>query len=37
MSIPLIQQYRIIKYVLVKQINRQKHWPLMLTLEPLSQ
>ena len=35
MSVPLIQQYRVAKYIIGKKIKRQKQYPLVLMLEPL--
>ncbi len=35
MSVPLIQQYRVAKYIIGKKIIRQKRYPLVLMLEPL--
>ena len=35
MSVPLIQQYRVAKYIIGKKIRRQKQYPLVLMLEPL--
>jgi len=35
MSIPLIQQYRVGKYILRKKLQRQEKYPLVLMLEPL--
>lgn len=35
MSVPLIQQYRVAKYILGKKIQGQKKYPLVLMLEPL--
>ena len=35
MSVPLIQQYRVAKYIIGKKIQRQKQYPLVLMLEPL--
>lgn len=35
MSIPLIQQYRVGKYLLGKKLFRVKHYPVVLMLEPL--
>lgn len=35
MSVPLIQQYRVAKYIIGKKITRQKRYPLVLMLEPL--
>ena len=37
MSIPLIQQYRVAKYIVGKKLFRQKKYPLVLMLEPLFQ
>jgi hypothetical protein len=37
MSIPLIQQYRIGKYLLQQKISGRKRYPLVLMLEPLFQ
>ncbi len=37
MSVPLIQQYRIAKYLLGKKLRREKRYPLVLMLEPLFQ
>ena len=35
MGVPLIQQYRIAKYIIGKKIRREKRYPLVLMLEPL--
>lgn len=35
MSVPLIQQYRVAKYIIGKKLTRQKQYPLVLMLEPL--
>lgn len=35
MSVPLIQQYRVAKYILGKKFKRQTHYSLVLMLEPL--
>ena len=35
MSVPLIQQYRVAKYILGKKVKRQTHYSLVLMLEPL--
>lgn len=35
MSVPLIQQYRVGKYILGKKFSRQERYPLVLMLEPL--
>lgn len=35
MSVPLIQQYRVAKYIIGKKILRRKQYPLVLMLEPL--
>ncbi len=35
MAVPLIQQYRVGKYILGKKITRQEQYPLVLMLEPL--
>ena len=35
MSVPLIQQYRVAKYIIGRKIQRQKQYPLVLMLEPL--
>ena len=35
MSVPLIQQYRIARYLLTQKIRGVKHYPLVLMLEPL--
>ena len=35
MSVPLIQQFRVAKYILGRKILRQKQYPLVLMLEPL--
>ncbi len=37
MSIPLIQQYKVGKYILGKKLTGQKRYPLVLMLEPLFQ
>ena len=37
MSIPLIQQYRVAKYLFQKKISGEKRFPLVLMLEPLFQ
>ena len=37
MSIPLIQQYRIGKYLLRQKLSGRKRYPLVLMLEPLFQ
>ena len=37
MGVPLIQQYRVGKYILGKKLRRQKKYPLVLMLEPLFQ
>ncbi|HEY4973463.1 MAG TPA: radical SAM protein, partial [Steroidobacteraceae bacterium] len=37
MSIPLIQQYRIGKYLLQQKLSGRKRYPLVLMLEPLFQ
>ena len=37
MGVPLIQQYRVGKYVLGKKLRRQEKYPLVLMLEPLFQ
>jgi len=37
MSIPLIQQYKVARYVLGKKLRREKRYPLTLMLEPLFQ
>src|ERR1700733_12431852 len=37
MGIPLIQTYRIARYLFSKKIRRQKRYPLVLMLEPLFQ
>jgi hopanoid biosynthesis associated radical SAM protein HpnH len=35
MGVPLIQQYRVAKYILGKKLRRQERYPLVLMLEPL--
>src|SRR3970040_1725460 len=35
MSVPLIQQYRVAKYIIGKKLGRQIKYPLVLMLEPL--
>ena len=35
MAVPLIQQYRVGKYILTQKLRRQKRYPLVLMLEPL--
>jgi hopanoid biosynthesis associated radical SAM protein HpnH len=35
MGVPLIQQYRVAKYILGKKLRRETHYPLVLMLEPL--
>jgi len=35
MGVPLIQQYRVGKYILGKKLRREKRYPLVLMLEPL--
>ncbi|HEY7840550.1 MAG TPA: adenosyl-hopene transferase HpnH [Gammaproteobacteria bacterium] len=35
MGVPLVQQYRVAKYILGKKIRRQERYPLVLMLEPL--
>lgn len=35
MSVPLIQQYRVAKYIIGRKLQRQKKYPLVLMLEPL--
>ncbi len=35
MGVPLIQQYRVAKYILGKKFSRQERYPLVLMLEPL--
>ena len=35
MSVPLIQQYRVAKYIIGRKLQRQKRYPLVLMLEPL--
>lgn len=35
MGVPLIQQYRVGKYILAKKLQRQEKYPLVLMLEPL--
>lgn len=35
MAIPLIQQYRVARYILGKKLSRQRRYPLVLMLEPL--
>ncbi|MDN5872846.1 MAG: adenosyl-hopene transferase HpnH [Sinobacteraceae bacterium] len=37
MSVPLIQQYTVAKYILGKKLKREKRYPLVLMLEPLFQ
>ncbi len=37
MGVPLIQQYRVGKYILGKKLRRQEKYPLVLMLEPLFQ
>ncbi len=37
MSVPLIQQYTVAKYILSKKLKREKRYPLVLMLEPLFQ
>ena len=37
MGIPLIQKYRVARYILGKKLSRQKRYPLVLMLEPLFQ
>jgi hopanoid biosynthesis associated radical SAM protein HpnH len=35
MGVPLVQQYRVAKYILGKKLQRQERYPLVLMLEPL--
>jgi hopanoid biosynthesis associated radical SAM protein HpnH len=35
MGVPLVQQYRVAKYILGKKIRREERYPLVLMLEPL--
>ncbi len=35
MGVPLVQQYRVGKYIIGKKLSRQKKYPLVLMLEPL--
>lgn len=35
MGVPLIQQYRVAKYIIGKKLSRQSRYPLVLMLEPL--
>ena len=35
MGVPLIQQYRVAKYIISRKLKRQKKYPLVLMLEPL--
>ncbi|HLB31795.1 MAG TPA: hopanoid biosynthesis associated radical SAM protein HpnH, partial [Gammaproteobacteria bacterium] len=35
MSVPLLQQYRVGKYILGKKLHGEKRYPLVLMLEPL--
>src|SRR6056297_4303326 len=35
MAIPMIQQYRVAKYLMQKKLSGQKRFPLVLMLEPL--
>ncbi|MBI4006087.1 MAG: adenosyl-hopene transferase HpnH [Gammaproteobacteria bacterium] len=35
MGVPLIQQYRVARYIIGKKIRREKRYPLVLMLEPL--
>ncbi len=37
MSIPLVQKYKVAKYILSKKLSGQKRYPLVLMLEPLFQ
>src|SRR6056297_474135 len=37
MAIPMIQQYRVAKYLMQKKLSGQKRFPLVLMLEPLFQ
>lgn len=37
MSVPLIQQYRVGRYILLKKLRGEKRYPLVLMLEPLFQ
>ena len=37
MGIPLIQKYRVTRYILGKKLRRKKRYPLVLMLEPLFQ
>lgn len=37
MSIPLVQQYRVARYILSKKLRGEKRYPLVLMLEPLFQ
>ncbi len=37
MSVPLIQQYRVARYIMGKKLARQERYPLVLMLEPLFQ
>ena len=37
MGIPLIQKYRVARYIVGKKLGRQKRYPLVLMLEPLFQ
>ncbi len=37
MGIPLVQQYRVAKYIIGKKLRRERHYPLVLMLEPLFQ
>ena len=36
-SIPMIQQYRVAKYLMQKKLSGEKRFPLVLMLEPLFQ
>ena len=37
MAIPMIQQYRVAKYLMQKKLSGEKRFPLVLMLEPLFQ
>ena len=37
MGVPLLQQYRIARYIIEQKLNRNHRYPLVLMLEPLFQ